>query len=286
MEFFSAKRQFCRHCADDTIMTCIKVSTENLIVERLFPYDNYQRELFLVSGYERLGTVFSSSLEQCHHSANLFEGSGDRMLNKMWFGMVVAAFLCAVMTGHIEELSSAAATGADKSIQLLLSMAGVMCLWSGMMKIAEQSGLTRGMAQVLSPLLCRLMPDYAKESRAMQAVCANVTANIFGLGNAATPLGILAMKEMQKENRSLRTPNRSMTMFVVLNTASVQLMPTTIAALRQAAGSETPYAILVPVWLSSIGALTVGILLVTCLTSRMGVVRTKTGTKKVRSRTT
>lgn len=204
------------------------------------------------------------------------------MLNKLWFGMIVVSFLCALATGRIEALSTAAAAGADKAIQLLLSMAGVMCLWSGMMKIAEQSGLTRYLARLLSPVLCRLMPDYAKESKAMQAVCANVTANIFGLGNAATPLGILAMKEMQKGQRSLQAPNRSMTMFVVLNTASVQLIPTTIAALRQAAGSTAPYAILVPVWLSSIGALAVGLLMVGCLTAKTAKTAGTRGKRGVR----
>ena len=155
------------------------------------------------------------------------------MLNGLWFGMIVISFICALATGQIQALSLAAANGADKAIRLLISMAGVMCLWSGMMKIAERSGLTQVIARVLSPVLCRLMPDYAKDSPAMWAVCANVTANIL--------------------------PNHSMILFVILNTASIQLIPTTMAALRQAAGSTEPYAILPHIWLSSAGALLVGL---------------------------
>ena len=208
------------------------------------------------------------------------------MLNVLWFGMIIVSFLCSLLTGRIEALSSAAAAGADKAIQLLIAMAGVMCLWSGMMRIAQQSGLTKIIARVLSPVLCRLMPDYDRDSKAMQAVCANVTANILGLGNAATPLGILAMKEMQKENLHPAQPNRSMILFVILNTASVQIIPSTIAALRQAAGSTQPYAILMPVWLSSFGALAVGVTAAMCLSRRSGKQRAighKTGGRLLRN---
>ncbi len=183
------------------------------------------------------------------------------MLNGLWAGMIVVSFICAAVTGHMEGVSMAAAEGADKAIRLLLSMAGVMCLWSGMMNITEKSGLAKLISKCLSPILGRLMPDYKKGSRAMQAVCANVTANLLGLGNAATPLGILAMKEMQKSNRLKTQPNHSMIVFVILNTASVQLIPATIAAMRQAAGSQIPYAVLPYIWISSAGALMVGIIM-------------------------
>ena len=110
-------------------------------------------------------------------------------------------------------------------------------------------------------LVSRLMPEYKKDSAAMRAVSANVTANFFGLGNAATPLGIAAMKEMQKTNRLGSAPNNSMVMFVVINTASVQLIPTTIAALRQASGSLQPYAIVPYVWVASLMALLSGLII-------------------------
>ncbi len=181
------------------------------------------------------------------------------MLGYIWMFMIIVSFFCSVITGNIENLAISITEGADKAIKLLLSMAGVMCLWTGIMKIADKSGLTALLAKLLSPVLCRLMPDYEKGSEALQAVAANITANFLGLGNAATPLGIKAMKEMTKHN-SNDTPNNSMIMFVVLNTASMQLIPSTIAALRHAAGSEQPYSILVYIWVSSAAALIAGII--------------------------
>lgn len=181
------------------------------------------------------------------------------MLGYIWALMILVSICCSVITGRTEALAAAIGDSADQAIKLLITMAGTMCLWTGMMKIADKSGVTAAAARLLSPLLGRLMPDYAPDSSAMQAVCANVTANIFGLGNAATPLGIKTMQELQKENRLGSQPNRSMIMFVVLNTASVQLIPVTAAALRKAAGSSNPYSILPAVWLTSAAALTAGI---------------------------
>lgn len=181
------------------------------------------------------------------------------MLSWIWLFMIAASVVCSLITGRMDTLASAVTEGADKAVQLLISMAGVMCLWTGVMRIAEKSGITKGIAVLLSPILRRLMPDYSPDSEAMQAVSANITANILGLGNAATPLGIKAMKEMQIKNRLGDRPNGSMIMFVVINTASVQLIPATAAALRQAAGSIEPYSILPYVWITSFAALAVGI---------------------------
>lgn len=182
------------------------------------------------------------------------------MLSYIWLGMIICSVICAVFTGNMEALSKAALDGADKAVNLLISMAGVMCLWTGIMKIADKGGLTSVIAKMLSPLLSKLMPDYEKDSPAMRAVSANITANILGLGNAATPFGLAAMKEMQKTNSLKTAPNNSMVMFVVLNTASVQLIPTTIAALRQAAGSVQPYSVLPYIWVTSVLTLVSGIL--------------------------
>lgn len=183
------------------------------------------------------------------------------MLNYIWAGMIILSFVCALSTGRMEELSSAVIQGADKAVNLIISMAGVMCLWTGIMKIADKGGLTSIIAKILSPILTKLMPDYEKDSSAMRAVSANITANILGLGNAATPFGLIAMKEMQKTNRLKTQPNNSMVMFVVMNTASIQLIPTTIAALRQAAGSQQPYDILPYIWIVSFLSLMVGVIL-------------------------
>lgn len=181
------------------------------------------------------------------------------MLGYIWLFMIILSVICSVINGKMDVLTEAVTSGADKAIQLLISMAGVMCLWTGIMRIAEKSGITKGIAAILSPVLKRLMPDYETKSEAMQAVSANITANILGLGNAATPLGIRAMREMQNGNRLGDRPNASMIMFVVINTASVQIIPATAAALRQAAGSSDPYSILPYVWITSISALIIGV---------------------------
>lgn len=198
------------------------------------------------------------------------------MLGYIWLFMIMASVVCAFITGRMDNLAAAVTEGADKGVKLIISMAGVMCLWTGIMKIAEKSGLTKIIARILSPVLSRIMPDYSPDSKAIQAVSANITANILGLGNAATPLGITAMKEMQKANRLGDKPNDSMIMFVVINTASVQLIPASAAALRQAAGSADPYVILPYVWITSLCALLIGIT-AALLCSRLGERRNQNG---------
>ena len=164
----------------------------------------------------------------------------------------------------MEELSSAALNGAAQAIELTLSLLGVMALWSGLMKIADKGGITAILAKVFSPFLRILFPDYKPKSPTLKAICANMAANLLGLGNAATPFGIVAMKEMQKENKTPEIANRSMVMFVVLNTASIQLIPTTIAAMRASAGSKQPFDIIVAIWIVSFLSLFVGIITAKC----------------------
>ena len=181
------------------------------------------------------------------------------MMNYIWAFMVAGAFIFSFFTGKSMDMAAAVTEGADKAVKLILSIAGSMCLWTGIMNIADKSGLSEKISRFLSPVLCRLIPEYEADSPAMKAVCANVTANILGLGNAATPLGIKAVKEMQRLNPHKDTASRGMIMFIVINTASIQLIPTTTAALRQAAGSSEPYSILPAVWVNSVFALITGI---------------------------
>ena len=183
------------------------------------------------------------------------------MIGYVWFLMVIISFICALCTGKMENLSKSVLDGADHAVSLVISMAGVMCLWTGMMKIADRSGITEKISKIMSPLLSRVMPEYRSDSPAMKAVSANITANILGLGNAATPFGLAAMREMQKTNQLGSQPNNSMIMFVVINTASLQIIPTTIAALRQAAGSISPYSILPHIWFTSLLTLAAGIVI-------------------------
>jgi len=162
----------------------------------------------------------------------------------VWSGMVVLSLLFGIATGRLDQVANAALEGANSAIELSLSMAGVMCLWSGVMEILNVCGLTAGLARAFRPLLRRLMPESAKDEETLAAVSANVSANLLGLGNAATPLGIRAARRMARGCGGVASDE--LCRLVVLNTASIQLLPATIASVRAAAGCATPFDILPP----------------------------------------
>lgn len=171
------------------------------------------------------------------------------------FSLVTAAF-----TGRMEELSSAAISGCGEAVTLVISLTGMLCLWSGLMEIARRCRLTEKLAVLFRPVTRLLFPTVRQGSAAMSAICMNLSANLLGLGNAATPLGLAAMRELQKENPDPATASTPMVTFVVLNTASLQLVPTTCAVLRQQAGSAAPMEILPAMWLTGAAALAAALL--------------------------
>ena len=198
-----------------------------------------------------------------------FSKKGDwRVLNYIWSGMILIAFVVALFCGRVEEVTAAAVDGAGTAIETCIGLLGIMCFWSGLAKIAENSGLTKVFAKVLSPVTKLLFPKLKKESAAMYAIVMNMVANLLGMGNAATPLGISAMKELDRENKHRSTASNEMCMFVVLNTASIQLIPSTVISLRQMFGSKHPSEIVVPVWICSICALFVGVMAAKILEKR------------------
>ena len=175
----------------------------------------------------------------------------------IWAGMIAVSVVCGLCTGRMEAVAAGAMDGAAAAVELCLSMLGVLCLWSGVMEVMSRSGLSAKLSRLLGPVLRRLYPDFAKDRGVMDTVAANVSANLLGLGNAATPLGMEAARRMAE-----RTPgvaSNSLCLLVVCNTASIQLIPTTVAALRSAAGCQTPFDILPAVWFASAIALAVGI---------------------------
>ena len=175
----------------------------------------------------------------------------------IWTGMTALSLFCALALGNQGQLAAAALEGAGEAIQLGISMAGVLCLWMGVMEVMKRSGLSEGLSRLLRPVLRRLYPDFARDRAVMDSISANVSANLLGLGNAATPLGIQAARLMSR-----RSPGRasdSLCMLVVCNTASIQLIPTTVASVRLAAGCETPFDILPAVWLASALSVAAGI---------------------------
>lgn len=178
-------------------------------------------------------------------------------MSVIWVVMIGASVLCGLLTGRGEAVAVAALEGASAGVELCISMAGVLCLWMGVMEVMRRSGLSEGLSRVLRPALKRLYPDFAEDKQVMDTVSANVSANLLGLGNAATPLGLEAARLM-----AARTPgiaSDSLCMLVVCNTASIQLIPTTVASIRAAAGCATPFDILPAVWLTSLIALVVGL---------------------------
>lgn len=179
-------------------------------------------------------------------------------MSVIWIVMVTMSILCGLWTGNGESVAAAALEGASAGVELCLSMAGVLCLWMGVMEIMRRSGLAAALQRTLRPVLKRLYPDFANNGDVLDSVSANVSANLLGLGNAATPLGLEAARKMAE-----RTPgvaSDALCMLVVCNTASIQLIPTTVASLRAAAGCTTPFDILPAVWLASALSVTAGIL--------------------------
>lgn len=176
----------------------------------------------------------------------------------VWTGMVVLSLLFGILTGNLEAVANAALSGADSAIDLSLSMAGILCLWSGIMEIMNTCGLSNGLARAFRPILRKLLPQASKDPETLAAVSANVSANLLGLGNAATPLGIRAARRMARGCGGIAS--NELCLLIVLNTASIQLLPTTVASLRAAAGCRTPFDILPAVWLASILSVTSGLL--------------------------
>lgn len=173
------------------------------------------------------------------------------MMTAIFCVLVLSGILIGGLTGRMPEVSSAALTEAPRAVELVLTLAGSFCLWGGMMRIAEESGLTRAMAKAACPVTKRLFRGLRAEGAAMGAIAMNLTANLLGLGNAATPLGIAAMREMEREERACGVATDNMALFVAMNTASLQILPTTTAMLRAAAGSKAPLDILPAVWVAS-----------------------------------
>ena len=176
----------------------------------------------------------------------------------VWVVMVAASVVCGITGGNMAEVSAAALEGAKAAVELCISLAGVLCLWSGFMELLKQCGLEKKLAALFRPLLRRLLPGASRDPETMAAVSGNLSANLLGLGNAATPLGIRAARRMALGAQG-RASNE-LCRLVVLNTASVQLLPTTVAAVRSGCGAAAPFDSLPAVWISSVLSVSVGLL--------------------------
>lgn len=181
------------------------------------------------------------------------------LLSYVWIIMVILSIFCSILTGKTAQTGSAALIGAQNGVTLALSLCGSLCLWSGFAKLTEKSGLARRFSALLRPLLSRLFPEASRDPSALQDLCGNLTANFLGLGNAATPMGISAVRRMHALSGK---PDASdeMCRLIVLNTASIQLIPSTVGAVRASLGSARPFDILPAVWLTSACSVTAGLL--------------------------
>ena len=175
----------------------------------------------------------------------------------VWTGMVVLSLLFGMVSGNLDAVANAALEGARSAVDLSISMAGILCLWSGVMEIMNACGISAGLAKAFRPLLRRLLPDASRDRETLAAVSANVSANLLGLGNAATPLGIQAARRMARGCHGAASDE--LCTLVVLNTASIQLIPATVGSLRAAAGSAAPFDILPAVWLTSVLSVAAGL---------------------------
>ena len=184
----------------------------------------------------------------------------------VWTGMVLLSLIFGLATGNLDAVANAALEGAGTAVELSISMAGILCLWSGVMEIMNVCGLSAKLARAFRPLLRRLLPGAARDEETLAAVSANVSANLLGLGNAATPLGIRAARRMARGCGGVASDE--LCRLVVLNTASIQLIPATIASLRAAAGCRTPFDILPAVWFSSVLSVTAGLVTARLLSHR------------------
>lgn len=187
------------------------------------------------------------------------------MLNKIWPVFIVLSIICALILGNVESLNNSIFESAENTIAVTITLVGTMCLWCGIMKIASSLSLIEKLSKLLEPLINHLFPDLKSNGKIKKEISMNMIANILGLGNAATPLGLKAMKSMQKENLKKDKLSNSMMMFILINTASIQIIPTTVIAVRKALGSERCTDILIPVWCATICAAVSGIIAVRIL---------------------
>lgn len=182
------------------------------------------------------------------------------MLNIIWPIFIIISIGYSFFTGNLENVNNSIFEVGDNTINLILTLLGTVCLWNGIMKIAENTSLIKKISNLLNPFMKILFPEIKKGTEAYEEISMNIVSNILGLGNAATPLGLRAMKSMQKENKDKNKLSNSMAMFIIINTASIQLIPTTVIAIRTSLGSAEPTKMLLPTWGATVGAAIAGVL--------------------------
>jgi len=182
------------------------------------------------------------------------------MLNVIWPIFLIVSFLYAILFGNIAKVNESIFESTENAVKLAIQLLGTICLWNGIMKIAMETKIVKVLTKLFEPILKKLFPDINRNEEVHKEISMNIVANVLGLGNAATPLGLKAMKSLQKKNKDKKVLSNSMAMFIVLNTASIQIIPTTVIAIRSSLSSNNPTAMLVQVWIATICAALAAIL--------------------------
>lgn len=182
------------------------------------------------------------------------------MINYIFFGLVFFGILFGVISGNGENISKAIIESSGGTVSFIIELCGIMCFWCGVMKVAEKSGFTEKLSKVLMPVLKIIFKDAAHDKKALGCIVMNLTANMLGLANAATPFGIKAMKELQRLNNNKDTASNDMILFLILNATCVQLVPSTIISIRAACNSQNPGIIILPAIITSFVSTIVGIM--------------------------
>lgn len=176
------------------------------------------------------------------------------MLNKIWPFFIIFSFIYGIYSGNIFNINNAVFESAEQTVNLCLTMLGTLCLWNGIMKIAVKTSLIEKLTKFLKPVISFIFPEIKNDKKISKEISMNMVANILGLGNAATPLGLKAMDSMQKENIDKTKLSNSMAMFILVNTASLQIIPTTVISIRSSLGSNDPTKIILAVWVATVAA--------------------------------
>lgn len=181
------------------------------------------------------------------------------MLSIVWCGLIFLSLVFGVFTGNMSNVTQSISVGAKEAVTLIITIFGIMCFWTGIMEIMQKSGLVLKLSKVFRPILSKLFTKTAKDDRAMGYITSNFTANLLGLSNAATPMGLKAAERIYEIHGKKGTPD-DLIMLIVINCSSIQLIPTTVAAIRANYGAVNPFDILPAVWITSILSVLSGII--------------------------
>lgn len=182
------------------------------------------------------------------------------MLNKIWPFFIIISFIYAIYSGKIFNINNAIFSSASQTVELCLTLFGTICLWNGIMQIAIKTSLIEKLTKFLKPVISFIFTEIKNDKKISKEISMNMAANILGLGNASTPLGLKAMESMQRKNEDKSKLSNSMAMFILVNTASLQIIPTTVISIRSSLGSNNPTKIILAVWVATVVAFATAII--------------------------